>query len=40
MRDVQDDHALCPHLVCRGAAEAINFYVRAFGAEEMMRLSG
>ena len=29
-----------PHLVCRGAAEAIAFYVRAFGAEETMRLPG
>ena len=29
-----------PHLVCRGAAEAIDFYVAAFGAEEQIRLPG
>ncbi len=29
---------LIPHLVCEGCAEAIEFYQRAFGAEEMMRL--
>jgi PhnB protein len=29
-----------PHLVCAGAAEAIEFYKKAFGAEEMMRLPG
>src|SRR5690349_9073063 len=33
-------HRLSPHLVCDGAADAIDFYVRAFGAEEMMRLPG
>ena len=27
-----------PHLVCAGAADAIAFYRRAFGAEELMRL--
>ncbi|WP_373503234.1 VOC family protein [Aestuariivirga sp.] len=27
-----------PHLICRGAAAAIDFYVKAFGATEMMRL--
>lgn len=27
-----------PHLVCAGAADAIAFYQRAFGAEELMRL--
>ncbi len=31
---------LAPHLVCDGAAEAIEFYKRAFGAKEMMRLPG
>ncbi len=31
-------HTVTPHLVCAGAAEAIAFYVRAFGAEELMRL--
>ena len=33
-------HTVSPHLVCDGAAEAIDFYVRAFGAEEIMRLPG
>ncbi len=31
---------LAPHLVCAGAADAMEFYKRAFGAEEMMRLPG
>lgn len=31
---------LSPHLVCDGAAQAIEFYKEAFGAEEMMRLPG
>jgi PhnB protein len=29
-----------PHLVCAGAADAINFYREAFGAVETMRLPG
>lgn len=29
-----------PHLVVAGAAKAIDFYKKAFGAEEMMRLAG
>jgi PhnB protein len=29
-----------PHLTCAGAADAIEFYKKAFGAEEMMRLPG
>jgi uncharacterized glyoxalase superfamily protein PhnB len=33
-------HVLSPHLVCAGAAEAIDFYKRAFGATEMMRVPG
>jgi uncharacterized glyoxalase superfamily protein PhnB len=33
-------HQLSPHLVCDGAADAIDFYVRAFGGEELMRLPG
>lgn len=33
-------HAVTPHLVCAGAAEAIAFYQRAFGAEELSRLPG
>lgn len=27
-------HSLTPHLVCNGAAHAIEFYTRAFGAVE------
>ena len=33
-------HSLTPHLICRGAAEAIDFYARAFGAVELVRLPG
>jgi uncharacterized glyoxalase superfamily protein PhnB len=33
-------HAVTPHLVCAGAADAIEFYKQAFGATEMMRLPG
>jgi len=33
-------HTVTPHLVCAGAAEAIEFYKNAFGAEEMARLPG
>jgi PhnB protein len=32
--------ALSPHLVCAGAAKAIDFYKKAFGAQEMIRLPG
>jgi PhnB protein len=32
--------SLAPHLVCAGAAEAIQFYQQAFGAKEMVRLPG
>jgi PhnB protein len=31
-------HSLTPHLVCAGAAEAIEFYKKAFGAVEQMRV--
>ena len=30
--------SLTPHIVCDGAAEAIDFYRNAFGAEELMRM--
>ena len=30
--------ALTPHLVVKGASEAIDFYARAFGAEELSRM--
>ena len=32
-------HTLTPHLVCAGAADAIGFYQRAFGATEVTRLA-
>lgn len=32
-------HSLTPHIVCKGAAAAIEFYARAFGAEEIFRLT-
>ena len=38
--DASHSPALAPHLVCDGAADAIEFYKRAFGAEEVMRLPG
>jgi PhnB protein len=31
-------HTLTPNLICKGAAEAIEFYKAAFGAEELYRL--
>jgi PhnB protein len=31
-------HAITPHLVIKGASEAIEFYKRAFGAEELCRM--
>jgi PhnB protein len=36
----EDLQSVTPHLVCAGAAEAIEFYKRAFGAVELMRLPG
>jgi len=33
-------HTITPHLVVRGANEAIEFYKKAFGAEEIMRMPG
>ena len=33
-----DMHSITPHLVCRGAADAIAFYAKAFGAVELARL--
>ena len=31
-------HTVTPHLVCAGAADAIEFYKKAFGAEELRRI--
>ncbi|MBI2805128.1 MAG: VOC family protein [Planctomycetes bacterium] len=33
-------HSITPHLVVRGAAKAIAFYKKAFGAEEIMSMPG
>lgn len=33
-------HTVTPHLVCRGAAQAIEFYKKAFGATEICRFAG
>lgn len=33
-------HTVMPHLVCAGAAKAIAFYTKAFGAKETFRLDG
>ena len=41
VKSVPDDmHAVTPHLICAGAAEAIEFYKKAFGAVEEARLPG
>ncbi len=31
-------HAVTPHLIVRGAADAIDFYQKAFGAVELLRM--
>jgi len=33
------DQSVTAYLVCRGGAEAIDFYTRAFGAEEVFRMT-
>ncbi len=33
-------HTVTPHLICAGAAEAIEFYINAFNAVELARLPG
>jgi uncharacterized glyoxalase superfamily protein PhnB len=33
-------HSVTPHLICAGAAQAIDFYKKAFGAVEAARLPG
>jgi uncharacterized glyoxalase superfamily protein PhnB len=40
MKIPQGMHSVTPHLVCAGAAKAIEFYKQAFGAEEGARLPG
>jgi PhnB protein len=36
----QYQHAVIPHIMVDGAAEAIGFYIAAFGASEYFRLGG
>jgi uncharacterized glyoxalase superfamily protein PhnB len=33
-------HTVTPHLICAGAADAIEFYKKAFGATELSRMPG
>ena len=33
-------HSVTPHLICAGAADAIEFYKKAFNAVELVRLPG
>lgn len=33
-------HSVTPHIVCAGAAEALAFYAKAFGAVELSRMPG
>jgi PhnB protein len=33
-------YSLTPYLVCKGAAKAIEFYAKAFGAQEIVRMPG
>ena len=33
-------HTVTPHLIVKGAAQAIDFYKEAFGAEEISRMAG
>ena len=40
MKIPQGMHSVTPHLVCAGAAKAIDFYMQAFGAQETARMPG
>lgn len=33
-------HTVTPHIICAGAGDAIAFYKKAFGAEELSRMNG
>src|SRR5690348_6856321 len=40
VKPVPEGHAtVTPHLIVKGAVEAIEFYKRAFGAEEVMKMA-
>lgn len=36
----EGSHTITPHLIIRGASKAIEFYKKAFGAEEICRMNG
>ncbi|MGH8672108.1 MAG: VOC family protein [Burkholderiales bacterium] len=36
----EGSHSVTPHLICAGAVDAIEFYKKAFGATEMIRMPG
>ncbi len=40
MKRPEGMHSVTPHLICAGAAKAIDFYKEAFGAVEQARLPG
>ena len=40
MKIPQGMHSVTPHLVCAGAAKAIDFYKQSFGAHETARMPG
>jgi PhnB protein len=41
VKPIPDDfHSLTPALVCRNAAQAIDFYKKVFGATELVRMPG
>ena len=40
IRPLRYRNAVVPHIYVRGAAKAVAFYAKAFGAEEMVRLPG
>ena len=33
-------HSVTPYLICKGAAQAMDWYKKAFGAEERVRMAG
>lgn len=36
----EEYHSVTPYLVCKGAAKAIDFYTKVFGAKEFVRMPG
>lgn len=39
MRSLRYSNSVVPHIYVRGAAKAVTFYARAFGAEEIFRIA-